>query len=414
VPELPSERHADGAWVHTSDGRRLVNCGGYGVLTLGGRHPAVVAAVAAQLERLPVGSRSLPHAYDADAKAALASTLPAPLHDVAFAVTGSEAVELALRLVRLNGCTRLIACAGGFHGRTLGALSINGSAALRRPYEPLLDGVEIVAYDDVDALDRALSGAAGRAAVVLEPVQGEAGVIVPRPGYLAMVAERCSAHRALLVVDEVQTGLGRLGRWWGIERDGIVPDILVAGKALGGGVLPVSAVVARAEHFGPFRLSPHQASSTFGGYPLGAAAVSATIATMRAERIVTAAQRTGATVAGLLGAAMGPAVEDATVREVRGVGLLHGIEFEHAQSALVFASALLEGGVVCSYSSASRTTVRLTPPAILDPEAVATLEHALTHAVGKARAVAAARRRRRGATTAATASSERVAIARAS
>jgi putrescine aminotransferase len=153
--------------------------------------------------------------------------------------------------------------------------------------------------------------------------------------------------------------------------------------------------VARAEHFGPFRLNPHQASSTFGGYPLGAAAVSATIATMRAQRIVAAAQRTGATVAGLLAAATGAAVEDATVRDVRGVGLLHGIEFEHAQSAIAFAGALLEGGVVCSYSSASWKTVRLTPPAILDREAVAVLEQALAHAVGKARADAAARRRRR-------------------
>jgi putrescine aminotransferase len=394
MPELPTELHAEGAWIHTGDGRRLVNCGGYGVLTLGGRHPAVVAAVAAQLERLPIGSRTLPHAYDAAAKAALAATLPAPLSDVAFAVTGAEAVELALRLVRLNGCSRLIACTGGFHGRTLGALSINGSAAIRRPFEPLLEGVEIVAYDDVDALDRALSGAGGRAAVILEPVQGEAGVIVPRPGYLAAVAERCSAHGALLVVDEVQTGLGRLGSWWGIERDGVVPDILVAGKALGGGVLPVSAVVARPEHFGPFRLNPHHASSTFGGYPLGAAAVSATIATMRAQRIVDAAQRTGAIVAELLAAATEAAVEDATVRDVRGVGLLHGIEFERPQSTIAFANALLDGGVVCSYSSATWKTVRLTPPAILDGEAVATLEHALAHAVRKVREDAAARPRR--------------------
>jgi putrescine aminotransferase len=210
-----------------------------------------------------------------------------------------------------------------------------------------------------------------------------------------MAAERCSAHGALLVVDEVQTGLGRLGRWWGIERDGVVPDVVVAGKALGGGVLPVSAIVTRAEHFGPFRLSPHQAGSTFGGYPLGAAAVCATIATMRAEGIVAAAQRTGATVAGLLAAATRPAVEDATVRDVRGIGLLHGIEFAHARSAMTFANALLQAGVVCSYSSATWRTVRLTPPAILDSEAVVTLEHALTQAIGTVRADAAARRGRR-------------------
>ncbi|HEV7807932.1 MAG TPA: aminotransferase class III-fold pyridoxal phosphate-dependent enzyme [Solirubrobacteraceae bacterium] len=395
MAELPLEEHAEGAWVHTDDGRRLLNCGGYGVLTLGARHPAVVAAVAAQLQRLPISSRTLPHAGDGAARAALASTLPAELGDVFFAVTGAEAVELALRLVRLNGCTTLIACTRAFHGRTLGALSVNGSAQLRKPYEPLLGGVEIVAYDDVDALDRALSGAPGRAAVVLEPVQGEAGVIVPRPGYLTAVAERCAAHEALLVVDEVQTGLGRLGHWWGIERDGIVPDVLVAGKALGGGVLPVSAVTARSEVARPFRMSPRQASSTFGGYPLGAAAVIATIAAMRDEGTVEAARRTGSTVAGLLAAATGAAVEDATVRDVRGVGLLHGVELDYPRTAVVFASALLDGGVVCCHSSASSTTVRLTPPAVLDGEAVATLERALAHAVGVARADVAARRRRR-------------------
>jgi putrescine aminotransferase len=395
VAEPPCEEQAEGAWVHTDDGRRLVNCGGYGVLTLGARHPAVVAAVAAQLQRLPIGSRALPHAGAAAARDALASTLPAQLGDVFFAVTGAEAVELALRLVRLNGCTTLVACGGGFHGRTLGALSVNGSARLRKPYEPLLEGVEIVAYDDVDAVDRALSGAPGRAAVVLEPVQGEAGVIVPRPGYLAAVVARCAAHRALLVVDEVQTGLGRLGRWWGIEREGIVPDVLVAGKALGGGVLPVSAIAARSEVARPFRMSPSHASSTFCGYPLGAAAVTATIAAMRDERIVEAARRTGATVARLLAAATGAAVADGTVRDVRGVGLLHGVELEHPRTAVVFASALLDGGVVCCRSSASSTTVRLTPPAVLDDEAVATLKRGLAHAVAVAREDVAARRRRR-------------------
>lgn len=398
--ERPHEASAEGAWVQTDDGRRLVNCGGYGVLTLGARHPAVVAAVCGQLGRLPVGSRTLSHLHDADARAALSSTLPAPLSEVAFAVTGSEAVELALRLARLNRCTRLIAFTGGFHGRTLGALSVNGSARLRRPYEPLLHGVEIVAYDDIAAFDRALSSIPTRTAVILEPVQGEAGVIVPRPGFLAAVAERCAAHRALLIVDEVQTGLGRLGRWWGSERDGVVPDVLVAGKALGGGVLPVSAIVARADVFRPFQLDPRQAASTFSGYPLGAAAVTATIATMRRERTVEAAQRTGAAVAGLLARATAAAVEDATVRDVRGLGLLHGVEFEHPQTATAFADGLLDGDVICSYSTASSTTVRLTPPAVLDDEALEILEQALAHAVRRAGDDVAQRRRRRAAAAA--------------
>jgi putrescine aminotransferase len=216
--------------------------------------------------------------------------------------------------------------------------------------------------------------------VIVEPVQGEAGVIVPPSRYLSDVARACAERDALLVVDEVQTGLGRLGWWWAIERSGVVPDVLLAGKALGGGVVPVSALAARTEVFAPFRRDPRQAASTFGGYPLGAAALIATIDVLRRESLVERARGLGDALSALLSEACAPAIEDGVLAETRGLGLLHGLEFRHPRSAKEFAAALLEAGVVPSYSSASSTTVRLTPPATLSDDELGVLRGALAQA----------------------------------
>ena len=398
---LPVEARADGPWTITTDERRLLNFGGYGVLILGGAHPTVVAAVREQLNLLPTGSVTLQHNADAMARASLSSTLPGELSEVAFAVTGAEAVELALRLARLNRCTSLITTRGGFHGRTLGALSVNGSDRLRRPYLPLLPDVTVVEYGDADAVQTALANTDGRAAVIVEPVQGEAGVVVPPSGYLAAVAEACGHYGALLIVDEVQTGLGRLATWWGINRENVVPDMLVCGKALGGGVVPVSAIAAQPTVFAPFRRDPRHASSTFGGYPLGAAAVRATIDVLRRDQIVERAEETGQQVAAILRAHCTPAAADSAVREIRGIGLLHGIEFDHPQTAAAFAKGLIEHGVIPSYSQAAAATVRLTPPALLGREELEAFGSGVVAAITMAHEVAATRRerQRKGAAT---------------
>jgi putrescine aminotransferase len=383
----PVEHSAAGAWVTTVDGRRLLNCGGYGVLTFGAGHPTVVRRVTEQLGRLAFGSKTLPHDGEQPAADAVRSVLPAGLTEVAFASTGAEAVEMALRLVRLNRCTRVITTAGGFHGRTFGALSVNGADLVRRPYLPLLAGVTVVPYGDAGAVRAALADGDGKAAVIVEPVQGEAGVHVPEPGYLTEVAAACTEHGALLVADEVQTGLGRLGHTWGVDRSDVVPDVLVMGKALGGGVLPVSGIAARAAAFTPFRRDPRQATATFSGYPLAAAAVAAAVEVLRDEDVPGRAQK--------LGAALGPVLAEAAdrtgdlVKEVRGLGALHGIEFAHPRTAARFGTALVDHGVVPSYSMATTSTVRLTPSALLDePE----LEHLSTAVLAAADAVVAAGR----------------------
>jgi putrescine aminotransferase len=382
----PVERAAAGAWVTTVDGRRLLNCGGYGVLTFGAGHPTVVRRVTEQLGRLAYGSKTLAHSAEQPALDAVRSVLPDGLSEVAFASTGAEAVEMALRLVRLNRCKRVVTTTGGFHGRTFGALSVNGADLVRRPYLPLLDGVSTVPYGDAGAVRQALAGGEGKAAVIVEPVQGEAGVRVPGPGYLAEVAAACAEHGALLVVDEVQTGMGRLGYRWGVERSEVVPDVLVMGKALGGGVLPVSGIAARPEAYAPFRRDPRQATATFSGYPLAAAAVTAAVEVLREEDVPGRAQK--------LGAALGPVLSEladrtgALVKEVRGLGALHGIEFAHPRTAAAYGAALVEHGVVPSYSMATTSTVRLTPSALLDePE----LEHLSTAVLAAADAVVAGR-----------------------
>jgi putrescine aminotransferase len=387
APALPVECAAAGAWVTTVDGRRLLNCGGYGVLTFGAGHPTVVRRVTEQLGRLAFGSKTLPHQGEQPAADAVRSVLPDGLTEVAFASTGAEAVEMALRLVRLNRCKRIVTTTGGFHGRTFGALSVNGADLVRRPYLPLLDGVTVVPYGDAAAVRAALADGDGKAAVIVEPVQGEAGVHVPAPDYLAEVAAACAEHGALLVADEVQTGLGRLGHRWGVDRSEVVPDVLVMGKALGGGVLPVSGIAARPAAFTPFRRDPRQATATFSGYPLAAAAVTAAVDVLRDEDVPGRAQK--------LGAALGPVlaeVADRTgelVTQVRGLGALHGIEFAHPRTAARFGTALVDHGVVPSYSMATTSTVRLTPSALLDePE----LEHLSTAVLAAADAVVAASR----------------------
>lgn len=380
----PVERAAHGSWIETTDGRRVLNCGGYGVLTFGAGHPTVVAAVHSQLDRLAVGSRSLEHDGAAPAADALRTLLPGDLTEVAFGTTGSEAVEMALRLARLNRAVRVVTTAGGFHGRTLGALSVNGSDRLRRPYRPLLDGVAVVPYDDVDAVAEAVTSGEGRAAVILEPVQGEAGVIVPSPDYVARVAQVCREHDALLIADEVQTGLGRLGHLWGVDRSDAVPDILVMGKALGGGVLPVSGVAASSEVFSPFRRDPRQASATFSGFPLAAAAVRATVDVVGAESVAKRAAELEPQIAAIL-AAVPDALGD-RVRDVRGLGVLHGVEFAHPRDATAFSDALIERDVVPSYSLAATAAVRLTPSALTTPDE---LDHLRAAVTGAAAALAA-------------------------
>lgn len=382
----PVEIRSAGTRVYGDDGREYLDCGGFGVFLLGHCHPAVVAAVRRQVEDHPLATRLFLNRPLAEAAAALVGAAPKgdPGLEYAFLTnSGAEAVEVALKLARLAGKRRVIAMEGGFHGKTIGALSVTGRPTYRDPFSPLLPGVRFVSFGDVAALDEALaSTTAGGAAVILEPVQAEGGVRLPPAGYLRQVRERCTAAGALLILDEIQSGLGRLGAWWGADLEGVCPDLLLVGKVLGGGVMPVGAVVATAAAFSRLNADPLLHSSTFAGSPVAAAAAAATIGVLHDEGLVARAAELGPEVA--------QRVSDAVnlhcpwlVREVRGRGLLVGIDFVASDIATEFMLALLDRGVIPSYSLNAHHVLRLTPPATLSPADLDWLAEALDGAAAE-------------------------------
>jgi putrescine aminotransferase len=363
--DSPVEVRSAGTKVYASDGKTYLDCGGFGVFLLGHSHPRVVAAVRRQLDEHPLATRLFLNPQLAEAATALSAVAPRGLDYVFLTNSGAEATEVGLKLARLAGKTRVVAMHGGFHGKTLGALSVTGRPQYRDPFAPLLPDVEFVPFGDASALGAALATDGARTAVLLEPVQAEGGVRLPPPGYLRLVRELCTAAGATLILDEIQSGLGRLGTWWGADRDGISPDVLLVGKILGGGVMPVGGVVATAELFAPLNADPLLHSSTFAGNPLAAAAVTATVGVLREEGLVERTRLLGPQVLDLAREAV-EAHCPHLVSEVRGEGLLVGIDFVSSDAATEFMIGLLERRVIPSYSLNSNNVLRLTPPALLD------------------------------------------------
>ncbi|MEU0333921.1 aminotransferase class III-fold pyridoxal phosphate-dependent enzyme [Streptomyces sp. NPDC006193] len=365
-----------GSWVRTEDGRAYLNCGGYGVFLAGACHPRIVAAVERQLRTHPLATRLLLEPRAAHAAAALTRVAPTGLARVHFTNSGAEAVETALKLARTRGHRRIVSTSGGFHGKTLGALSATGKPFYRDPFTPLLPDTTHVPYGDADALREALGADASDTVVVVEPVQSEAGVLVPAEGYLKEVAAACAASGAFFVLDEVMTGLGRLGEWWGADREGVTPDVLLVGKALSGGVVPVAAAVATAEAFAAFDRDPFLHTSTFSAAPLAMAAAEAAIGVIEDEGLVQRASVLGGRILTALRSTVARHCPH-LVRDVRGLGLLIGVEFEEAGLAGEFLLELLARDVIANHSLNAHTVVRLTPPAVLDEPELDHLDDAL-------------------------------------
>ncbi|AEY85590.1 ornithine aminotransferase [Streptomyces hygroscopicus subsp. jinggangensis 5008] len=358
------EEYSSGAWLRTAAGRKILNCGGYGVFLMGARHPRVITEVSRQLNINPIATRLLLEPQAARAAEALVSVAPAGLQKVHFACGGAEAVEAAIKLGRAHGKRHLVSMESGYHGKTLGALSVTAKETFQNPFRPLLPDVSHVPYGDAEALDRVLAQHPGEACVIVEPVQGEAGVIIPPDGYLRAVEAACRRHGAFFVLDEIQTGLGRVGHWWAADREGVVPDVLLVGKGLSGGVVPVSALVATPEAFGPFDKDPFIHTSTFSCNPLAMAAAQGAIAAIKEDGLVERAA--------VLGDLLIPQLRDIAVRElgdrvreVRGRGLLIGIEFTVPGLAGDLLLELIGAGVLGNHSLNSSTVMRLTPPAVL-------------------------------------------------
>ena len=363
-----TEVESTGPYVIGADGRRFLDVGGYGVFILGHRHPAVVAAVHAQLDRHPLATRVFLEPMTALAAEALAAVAPPGLDQVHFVNSGAEATETALKLARVHGHDRLISAVSGYHGKTLGALSATANPLYQRPFEPLIEARTHVPYGDLDAMRAVLADVGRRGCVILEPVQGEGGVVVPPPGYLEGVSALCRQVGAFLVLDEVQTGLGRLGAWWGISDTDVRPDLVLVGKGLSGGVVPVAAVLATAAAYQPFGDDPFLHTSTFGGSPLASAAALAAISVMREESIVERAAALGTSLLARLrevGAGW-----PGLVTEVRGRGLLIGLKLANPGLVGEMVLSLVDRDVLANHSLNAASVLRLTPPAILtDDEA---------------------------------------------
>jgi putrescine aminotransferase len=370
---------SQGAWVTTQEGRRFLNCGGYGVFLMGSRHPTVLRHVLAQLSRHPVSTRIFLEPQAALAADALVSVSPPGLERVHFSGAGAEAVETAIKIARTNGKRRLVAMGSGYHGKTMGALSLTGKDVFQQPFLPLLPGTSHVPYGDAEALDALLATMPGEACVFVEPVQGEAGVVLPPPGYLRAVADSCRAHGAMLVVDEIQTGLGRLGSWWGVDTEGVTPDLLLVGKGLSGGVVPVAAVVATARAFRALDRDPFLHTSTFSGVPLAMAAARGAIEAIQEDNLVERSRVLGEEILGQVRGIVHAHFGD-LVREVRGRGLLMGVEFTEPGLAGDLLIELVEHGVIANHSLNSHLVLRLTPPAVLTRDELDFLYEALDRA----------------------------------
>ncbi|MGE5827972.1 MAG: acetylornithine transaminase [Micromonosporaceae bacterium] len=344
-----------GAVVWDEDGKSYVDMlGGVAVNALGHAHPAVVAAVTQQIATLGHVSNY----FIAEPPLALAEALLARIGRpgrVFFANSGAEANEAAFKLSRCTGRTHVVAAAGGFHGRTMGALALTGQPAKADPFRPLPGEVTHVPYGDAGALAAAVGDAT--AMVMLEPIQGENGVIVPPAGYLTAAREITSAHGALLAIDEVQTGIGRTGHWFAHQAEGVAPDVVTLAKGLGGG-LPIGACLA----FGSAadQLGPGSHGSTFGGNPVAAAAALAVLATIESDGLLDHVKR--------IGERLRQGVESLghpLVAGVRGAGLMLAIVLTRPVSAAAV-DALRQAGFLAN--PVQPDAVRLTPPLILSAE----------------------------------------------
>lgn len=361
----------EGCYVEDADGVRYLDLlGGLAVNALGHAHPAVVETLTRQGGTLAHVSNF----FATPPQVALAERLLdiAGCGDgkVFLTNSGAEANEAALKLTRLTGRSTVVVAAGGFHGRTMGALSLSSKASYREPFAPLLPGVVFVPYGDAAALADAVDD--DTAAVLLEPIQGEAGVVVPPPGYLQRARLLADRHGALLWLDEVQTGIGRTGAWFAFQHEGVTPDLVTVAKGLGGG-FPIGACLAVGSLATSFR--PGQHGSTFGGNPLAAAVALTVLRVIADDGLLQQATATGTALSALLSSLPG-------VQEVRGRGLLLGAVLEEPLASAV-ASAGLDNGVIVN--DVQPDVVRIAPPLVTGAPEVADAQERLPVAWDAAR-----------------------------
>lgn len=362
------EGHAEGWTITDSEGREFIDClGGYGMFALGHRHPKVVEAVEKALHTMPMCGKVLFNRPMADLAEALAEITPGDLQYSFFVNSGTETVEGCLKVARLaTKRKKFVAANNAFHGKTMGSLTATGRDLYREPFKPLLDGFTHVPFGNIAAMESAVDEET--AAVILEPIQGEGGIIIPPAGYLRQVKELCEAKGALFIADEVQTGIGRTGAWFGVNHEDVKPDLMACAKALGGGVMPIGAIIGTPRAWQGLIEAPFLHTSTFGGNQLACAAGVAAISVIKEENLLERGVETGAYLkAGLESiAAEFPSV----ISEVRGRGMMIGIELTKEGAGGMLMSLMIDKSIIVAYTLNNPKVIRMEPPLIMPKEVV--------------------------------------------
>lgn len=354
---------AEGVWVYDPEGNKYLDMlSAYSALNQGHRHPRIIQALKDQADKVTLTSRAFYNdqlgEFYAKLSALTGKDMILPMN------TGAEAVETAIKAVRRwaydvkkveADSAEIIVCEGNFHGRTVTVTSFSSAEEYRRGFGPFTPGFKIIPYGDIEALKKAITP--NTAAFMLEPIQGEAGIIIPPDGYLKEAYEVCKSHNVLLVSDEIQTGFGRTGKLFASDWEGVKPDMYIMGKALGGGVFPISAVAADQEILGVFEPGSH--GSTFGGNPLGCAVAIAAMDVLEDEGLVQRSLEMGEYFLKKL-----QEIENPMIQEIRGRGLFIGLELKTA--ARPYCERLKELGLLCKETH--ETTIRFAPPLVISKE----------------------------------------------
>jgi ornithine--oxo-acid transaminase len=356
---------AEGVWVYDVEGKRYLDClAAYSAVNQGHCHPEILKALVEQAHKVTLTSRAfrndqLPLLYK-DLYELTGYDMALPMN------SGSEAVETAIKTARKWGYkikgipedkAEVIVCANNFHGRTITEVSFSTDAQYRDGFGPFTPGFKVIPFGDVQALEHAITPQT--CAFLVEPIQGEAGIIIPPAGFLKQAADTCRQNRVLLIVDEIQSGLGRTGKLFAYQHEGIRPDVVIVGKALSGGFYPVSAVLSSREIMGIFNPGDH--GSTFGGNPLGCAVARAALRVLTQEKLVERSAELGAYFLELLQTLRSP-----DLKEVRGRGLWIGIELR--SPARAYCEALKEEGILCKETH--DRVIRIAPPLIIQREEI--------------------------------------------
>jgi putrescine aminotransferase len=362
------EAHADGWTITDSEGKEFIDClGGFGMFAVGHKHPKVVEAVERELHNMPMCGKVLFNEPAALLAEKLAEITPGALRYNFFCNSGTEAVEGCLKVARLaTGRKKFVAAHNAFHGKTFGSLTATGRDMYRDPFKPLLEGFVHVPYNDAAALEAAVDE--DTAAIILEPVQGEGGINVPVDGYMKQAEEIAHKKGALLIADEVQTGIGRTGTWFGVEHDGAKPDLMAVAKALGGGIMPIGSVIGTEEAWKGLIEAPFLHTSTFGGGQMACAAGIATLQVIEEENLLQRSAETGAYFKEGIDAIAKDFPQ--VIKEVRGRGMMIGMDLTKEGAGGMLMALMIDRHIIVAYTLNNPKVIRIEPPLIMPKSVV--------------------------------------------